>query len=54
MRWVEGKNQWHMETVGGVFVQEFYSCAVFNRLFRGLDKNKVKVYEVIVEEVDGC
>ncbi len=50
MTWSEGKNQWHMETLDGTFIQEFYNCSTFQRLFKGLDKDMGKLFKITVEE----
>lgn len=50
MTWSHGKNQWHMETPDGTFIQEFYNCSTFQRLFNGLTKDEGKLYKVTVEE----
>jgi hypothetical protein len=49
IKWVEGKNQWHMELPDGTFIQEFYGCDSFLRLFDTPKKKKPLLYTVEVK-----
>ncbi len=33
IRWVEGKNKWHMLDEHGMFIEEFHDCRNFNWWF---------------------
>ena len=34
----------------GVFIQEFFNCETFNRVFEDPDKIKINFYEIMVEK----
>ena len=50
MTWSPAKNQWHMELPNGIFIQELYYCDSLSKLFKGLDKDKPKLYTIEVKE----
>lgn len=64
MKWVEPRNEWHMEIMGRT-IQEFklswwpievvkklLNCPRVDIFFKGLNKKKVKRYRVTIEEID--
>ena len=48
MKWVEARNEWHMETLEGNILQEFLHCENIPRVFDGIDKNKKNTYLINV------
>ena len=50
MRWVEARNEWHMETLQGHTLQEFINCENMPKMFEGIDKSKLNEYTLTIEK----
>jgi hypothetical protein len=48
MKWIEARNEWHMETLDGNILQEFFHCENIPRIFLDIDKNKLNKYLISV------
>ena len=51
MKWVEARNEWHMETLGGHILQEFLHCENIGRVFIGLDKAKKTTFMMDIRKL---
>jgi len=53
MKWVTGKDMWHMRFLKGTkkFIQEFYDCFNVNHFFPELSKTKLNKLEVTIINV---
>lgn len=50
IKWVSNKNQWHMEMTNGNFINEFYNCPAFQKIFKELNKKKSNLYTVEIQK----
>ena len=51
MKWAKDDDKWHMKSLDGFHLQEFYNCKFVNHIFENLDKQQQKKYIVNVEEL---
>lgn len=49
IKFVESEDKWHMMFPDGTFIQEFYPCENFHRIFDHPDKGKETIYRVAVK-----
>lgn len=48
----EKENKWHMMLPDGTFIQEFYPCENFRRMFDEPDKEKPVLYKLKIERLN--
>lgn len=51
LKWVEAKNQWHLETVNGHLLQEFFNCDSFSSFFPSPKKDKLNLYKIEITRI---